>query len=361
MEQKPGVDGPDSADRLRLRQLLTAQGATAEELSAATAAGTLGGLALELKLRGRVVPLTFADAAGQAGLAPAEAAGVWSALGFPAPDGGTPDLTPDEVAALRLLADAGHDLLGREATLGLVRVIGSSAAHLAQALVDAFRVSFEMPRRTSGVGYSEIVTEYSDLVEEQLPAFLDAFGAVFMRHLVAVASSNWLFDPETTSAGRDLTVGFVDLAGYTALSRTLTARELARLVTGFETVLGDVLSRRGGQLVKLLGDGAMFVVPDPVAAGRVALELADRLDREPDVPAARVGLAAGRVVSLHGDYFGDVVNLASRLVALAEPSTVVASEEVRRLAGDQLRFAPLPPSQLKGFDVPTTAYRLRAD
>ena len=119
----------------------------------------------------------------------------------------------------------------------------------------------------------------------------------------------------------------------------------------------------------------MFVATDATGACRTAVELLAELAGEGGVPPARVGLAAGRVVSLHGDYFGDVVNLASRLVGLAEPSTVVVSDDVRRQVvehvattvgdaegrvEDDLRFEPLPPSTLKGFEVPTIAYRLVA-
>jgi adenylate cyclase len=368
---------PDAADRLRLLRDLLDQGARPEDLVAATEAGTLGGLALELTLRGETTTRPFAEAVTEAGLSTAEAADVWSALGFPTPGDDVPRLTPEEVDALSLLAGAGHDLLGEDAILGLVRVIGSSTARLAQAVVDAFRVQFEMPRRTTGTGYAEIVAEYSELVDEELPAFLDAVGAVFLRHLIAAASRSWLFDPESSSAGRDLTVGFVDLVDYTGLSRTLTVRALEQLVNRFETVLDRVLSRHDGQVVKLLGDGAMFVAADATGACRTAVELLTELAGEDGVPPARVGLAAGRVVSLHGDYFGDVVNLASRLVGLAGPETVVVSDDVRRRVvdqlgqpaggdaghrtGDDLSFEPLPPSTLKGFEVPTVAYRLVVD
>ncbi len=366
-------DAPDAADRLRLLRDLIDQGARPEDLVAATEAGTLGGLALELTLRGETTTLPFATAVGDAGLSAAEAADVWSALGFPTPGGDGPWLTPDEVGALQLLAGVGHDLLGEDAILGLVRVIGSSTARLAQAVVDAFRVQFEMPRRTTGTGYAEIVAEYAALVDEELPAFLDAVGAVFLRHLVAAASRSWLFDPESSSAGRDLTVGFVDLVDYTGRSRTLTVRALEQLVNRFETVLDRVLGRHDGEVVKLLGDGAMFVAADATGACRTAVDLLAELAEEDDVLPARVGLAAGRVVSLHGDYFGDVVNLASRLVGLADPSTVVVSDDVRRQVVDQLaapadgtegpvvddlRFEPLPPRLLKGFEEPTVAYRL---
>ena len=60
-------------------------------------------------------------------------------------------------------------------------------------------------------------------------------------------------------------------------------------------------------------------VSDPVAACELALDLQRTLVRDPQLPAARMGLAGGPVVSHRGDYYGDVVNLAARLVKAAEP------------------------------------------
>jgi class 3 adenylate cyclase len=104
--------------------------------------------------------------------------------------------------------------------------------------------------------------------------------------------------------------------------------------------------------VKLIGDEAMFVIEDPARACDVALGL---IDTSPH--AVRVGLAHGTVVALYGDYYGETVNLAARLVAAAEPSTVAVSDSVRRLAGDAFTFAALPARSLKGFGDPVVFHQ----
>jgi class 3 adenylate cyclase len=71
-----------------------------------------------------------------------------------------------------------------------------------------------------------------------------------------------------------------------------------------------------------------------------------------------VGLAAGGVVAMSGDYYGEVVNLAARLLALAEPSTVVVDEAVRGRVAEGFAFAPVAPTAVKGFDVAPQAYRV---
>jgi adenylate cyclase len=163
-------------------------------------------------------------------------------------------------------------------------------------------------------------------------------------------------DAATTS--RDLAIGFVDLVGYTSLSRTLGGRDLARLLSRFEDTVGDVLARHGGRPVKTIGDGVMFAADSAATGCAAALALADAFATAAGLPPVRVGLACGPVLSLYGDYFGEVVNLAARLVALANPGTVVVSESVVTAAGVELRFDRLPAQALKGFGAPPAVFRL---
>ena len=73
-----------------------------------------------------------------------------------------------------------------------------------------------------------------------------------------------------------------------------------------------------------------------------------------------MGLAAGPAVALHGDYYGEVVNLAARLVKASEPSQVVVSESVRAAVGARFAFEDASELTPKGFDAPVAVYRLLA-
>jgi adenylate cyclase len=210
-------------------------------------------------------------------------------------------------------------------------------------------VEFEMPQRSAGVSYSQIVSGFVELAEREVEGFLDVFGAAFRRHLVGAAYARWSFDDQALAARSDLVVGFVDLVGYTALSRMLSTRELAGLLERFEEGVADDIARHGGRLVKLIGDGAMVIADDAASACSFALDLIARFREDPDMPEVRVGLAAGSVINRRGDYFGDVVNLAARLVAVAEPSTVLVSSDLPQRVGDAFAFVSLPPIDLKGL------------
>jgi adenylate cyclase len=348
----------EDADRAKLLRFLVEQGATAAELEEAEATGTLGPLALELAVRSSGERITFADAAATAGLELDFAAALWRALGFPDPlIDPQPQLTDEEVSTLKLLAGMAGPVFGQETTLQLARVIGGSVAQIAEAIVDAFRVSHEMPRRDSGEPASVIVEDYARMAGTMIPLLGQAITDTLSAHLVSVARAGWALDAERITVTRERAIGFVDLVEFTSRTRLLAPAELAATIGGFETLVADLVARVGGRLVKLIGDEAMFVVGDAAAACRLALDVHAALAREPEGPRARVGLAAGPVVSHRGDYYGDVVNLAARLVKVAEPGGVLVSAPLAdALDGWALTPVEVPP--LKGYDEPVPAYRL---
>lgn len=346
-------DGAD--DRARLVTLLEGLGASRADIDTALGNGTGGGFALELALRrGPTAPL--ASAADSVGVTPEEFAHLWQALGFPAQ--ADVQVPADVVAALPVVTQAVRDWLGEDVGLAITRVVGSTTARLAEALVDAFRLQFEVPEMSAGTQYTDVVARYVEITRAALPSFEEFVNAVLRAHLVRVASGAWTPDAEQGAAHRDLFVGFVDLVGYTALSRTLPTSQLAGLLATFEAIVSDVVARHGGRLVKLIGDGALFVTDSVANGAAAALELADRIGADDQLPPARVGADRGPVLSLYGDYFGEVVNRAARLVALANPGTVVVSDTVEQALPAAYRGEQLPEQALKGFHAPAVTYRL---
>lgn len=296
-------------------------GVPQEEIDQIDSVEVLAGLALEVALRppGGVLPLDQAAAA--AGVDPATAIQFWRALGFPEPSEALPRVDSGATETLRLIRDA-SELIGEPTTIAVARLMGSTSRRLAEAVVDAFRINFEVPSMAAGTSYAEIVDQYMALAGELVPRLVDAIGVVLRAHLVAVAAGEWFEEGAGSPARRHLTVGFVDLVGYTELSSNLTGAEIASVVGRFDELVTDVVGARGGRVVKLLGDGAFFVFDDEADADRASEELVRRFELEPGVPPVRVGLSSGAVVSLHGDYYGDVVNRAARLAEEATPGSV---------------------------------------
>jgi hypothetical protein len=71
----------------------------------------------------------------------------------------------------------------------------------------------------------------------------------------------------------------------------------------------------------------MFVVPTAADAARIGLSLAEAYSDDELLSDVRVALSVGPVLLQDGDYYGPVVNLASRLVGIANPGTVLMSDE----------------------------------
>ncbi|TML63071.1 MAG: adenylate/guanylate cyclase domain-containing protein, partial [Actinobacteria bacterium] len=178
----------------------------------------------------------------------------------------------------------------------------------------------------------EVVT---DLMRERMPDWDWLVAYVFHRQLLAALRRSDLWaDPDRQASGT-LCVGFADLVGFTALSQALDQQELAAVVSRFENLAYDTIGHLGGRVVKMIGDEVMFVADDVRVAAEIALMLAETYARDETISAVRVGLASGPVLAHEGDYFGPVVNLASRIVNIAYPGTVVAAEDVyEALQGD---------------------------
>jgi adenylate cyclase len=281
------------------------------------------------------------------------AARLLSALGMPTDHDEA--ITTEEADSIRLFA-ASTRLLGEETAVQLARVTGAAMAKVAETLVTSFRLQVEIPRRDAGVRYVDVIKEYSDITTSLLPAFVRSLDALLRQQILAVAKRMWSTDEEHSTVTLWRTVGFVDLVGYTEVTGSLSARDLAAVLIDFDERTARAVQAGNGQVVKMIGDEAMFVTEEPGDACRIALNLVAAFV-EDHTPPVRVGLATGEMVSVFGDLYGPDVNLAARLVAVAEPDTVVVSRRTRDGAPD-FHFDALPARPLKGFPDPITSYKL---
>ena len=107
-------------------------------------------------------------------------------------------------------------------------------------------------------------------------------------------------------------------------------------------------TQHGGRPVKWLGDGVMLYFPDPGPAVVAALDLVAGVV-DAGLPPAHVGLHAGPVLLQQGDYYGQTVNLASRIGEYARPGEVLVSQAVVDAAASApVSFRPIGPVEFKG-------------
>jgi adenylate cyclase len=152
-----------------------------------------------------------------------------------------------------------------------------------------------------------------------------------------------------------LSIGFVDLVGFTTASGAMAPVELLEFMRDFHRRTFDVVTRRGGRVVKHIGDEIMFTATDPLVACDIALALIEAFGTSGSRP--RGGLAHGTVIARHGDFYGTIVNLAARLADIAVPGEVLADSGVADLvSADDARFVVEPAGRrsLKGFADPVS-------
>ncbi len=187
-----------------------------------------------------------------------------------------------------------------------------------------------------------------------------------------------LFVPETIVAGEGLSVRrlallFTDLQGSTALYDRigdLKAFDLARLHFGS---LRECISRHSGALVKTIGDAVMASFVDPLDALCAARDMQAQIaqlnaDAGSDLIGLKVGLHAGAclAVTLNDrlDYFGQTVNIAARVQALARAGEIVVTADVLSLAGAAELVTDLQIEsgdvELRGIAEDVRVHRLRA-
>jgi class 3 adenylate cyclase len=342
------------ADRAEIIAELTARGVPREWMEDEP---DLTGLAADVNLRG-VDRISPREAADRADLSLEDARRVWLCLGVAVSDDEAPVFTEAEAEVLLFYANA-RDLFGEPVVLQVLRVMGSAITRMAEAEVGALRLAYEIPFVESGATDLELVDGYDRLTRMILPEVESAFAAVHRLLLARASRRAWATDGDGTATLAEVAVGFADLTDFTELSARLTAGELAEAVDTFDERVGDLVTGHGGQVVKLIGDEVMFVADDLDDGLAVARAISGQLAVDHRLPAVRVGLACGEVVSRDGDYYGSVVNLAARLVTLAEPGDVLVSAVVAASL-DGAAVEALAPVDVKGFADPVAAYRLRA-
>lgn len=129
----------------------------------------------------------------------------------------------------------------------------------------------------------------------------------------------------------EATIGFIDLAGFTALTETHGDVEAADLVERFVGLAEDALGS-GDRLVKSIGDAVMLLSADPAAGVALIAGIVDRCYESELFPSPRQGVHHGSVVLRRGDVFGTTVNIAARVADRARADQVLATAEVARAA-----------------------------
>jgi adenylate cyclase len=296
---------------------------------------------------------TAAEARSAAGLDDARFERLCRSAGY-ALDG---EFTEMDVEAIAGFATA-SPLFSDDAINDFARTLSSAMARVADATTSAFRIDIGSQIEAAGgaeVDYARKNQESAALIEG---LFL-GMRALFLNQLtdaVRLGDEGWRASTSGAVTTIKVAVGFVDIVGYTQFSGSLEPDDLANFIRDFEATAIGLVTEHGGRLVKLIGDAIMFVAVDPVQAVAIAEAILEAFDGTAAQP--RGGLAYGEVIALGGDYYGTVVNLASRIVDQAVPGEILVDSATIDRAGMQ-DFEAAGRRQLKGFDEPVALFAYR--
>ena len=150
-----------------------------------------------------------------------------------------------------------------------------------------------------------------------------------------------------------------DVVGYSRLMGADEAGTLARLKACEAEVIEPAVNGHGGRIVKRMGDGYLVEFASVIAA--VECGLAWQASTEAPI-AFRIGVHLGDVMVDADDLYGDGVNVAARLEALAEPGGLCLSEDAQRQVRGkvEVQFEDLGTQDLKNIAEPLRVFRVRA-
>jgi adenylate cyclase len=347
-----------------LRALLLARSVPLDEIDAAIAENRLDLLVIDRLLLPTSHLRTPEQVIETTGIPLEIAERLWRALGFPEVGEGNPAFTDQDIEALRTIQGLTElGLTTGETSVQVTRVLGSSMSRVADAFMSATDqangiVDYPMTLACETDPRLEEAMRVAFASEVVLPSMERLLIYAWRRHIQAAARRRATMLRDHTDANPMLpvlTVGFADMVGFTALSSQLDAESLMRVVDRFEALAHDTVVEGGGRVVKMIGDEAMFVTTDATNAVRIALDLVDAYADDDVLSDVRVGLATGPVLAREGDFFGAVVNRASRIVNIADAGSVLVSAEARdaiiaeceRSGGEELAWQSLKPRELK--------------
>jgi TolB-like protein/Flp pilus assembly protein TadD len=158
-----------------------------------------------------------------------------------------------------------------------------------------------------------------------------------------------------------------DVAGYSRLVAADEEGALRRFGAHLREVIEPAVTDHGGRIFKTLGDGLLVEFGSAVSALRCALAIQSAVAERngPVIPTERlefrIGIHTADVVIEDGDIFGDGVNIAARLEAMAEPGGICVSGRVQEDAQGRLEavFEDLGDQPLKNMPRPVRTFRVR--
>ncbi len=301
------------------------------------------------------------DIEEKGGLQIAETQMMALSFGLRAPDPEEPYFTPEEGEALRQIGEL-RRIWPPEVYLRVARVYGETLARVAEVEFEAFRHEVEEPLRAASAGSLSALPAIHEAFGSLLPLTDPLILGVHRRRIeleiaqAAVREAERHAESGVLPGAVNVTLGFCDLKDFTAYAEDrgdevamAAIEQYARTLTA---ELGD-----NGIVVKAMGDGYMLSFPTPKQGVAALQRLIERMRAECDI-GVHASIHYGVALYRDGDYFGRSVNLAARLLALADRDELIASRAVVLATSGDFDWEPAGKHTLRGVGEAVEVSRL---
>ena len=290
---------------------------------------------------------------------PAQIAELMLSFGLPAPAPDEPAFSAEEAEALITLW-ASREVFPFELAIRTARLYGRLLARIAQSEMQNWFAVVEPRLRASASEERHRAVLTASSFDGLMPVAEAMLNGVHRRWVEHEAAQIVVRSAEARAAERlkgavAASILFCDLKDFTAYADLNGDVAAAEKVDHFA---GVVVRERGSQarLTKLLGDGFMLVYPEARPAVDAGLRIIDAM-RPDDQPGVHASVHHGFAVPLEGDYFGTAVNVAARLLVLAECDELVATAPVIEQC-PELGWRSAGSRRLRGVSEEIEVYRL---
>lgn len=290
---------------------------------------------VEQLLRG-TASYTVAEASRMCGLTSEGVLRFWRALGFPMIEDIENErlFTPGDVEAMREHAEMlkrsdKNVALNREAMQMLIRAQAQSMDRLVfwqqEALVEYAETVLGLDAGAARIWLLEHIGDYEQFLTTQMRYAWRRYMSALLRR--TELESNSLSSDMTSNYVSRRALGFIDLVSFTRRSGELGNMELLALIDAFDRSCRDIITSKGGRVVKNIGDAFLYTADSIEIALDITTTIVDKLRKIEGMLPVHASVVWGEVISRFGDVFGTTVNLASRLAEAAMPNTVLTDEK----------------------------------
>ena len=353
-----GLEGAAAEERSRLLGWLHEDGVGIEELRRHTDEGTIMFVPAERVIAGHQ-RYTAEEIASQAGTEVEFLLAARRAVGLPVTGPQERVYIEADLESARIASLAKAAGISEGEIIELMRTLGRGLAQSAEAMrALTLRLVLE-----PGVSEHDLAQRYALAASQLSPMLGPLITNLLTLHLLQMAESEAISAAERIGGrlpgSREVSVCFADLVGFTRLGEKLPPDELSRLAIRLEE-MASAVAEQPVRLVKTIGDAVMLTSAEPAPLIEAAMGLIDAAGQEgEEFPELRAGIAIGPALSRAGDWFGQPVNRASRITAIARPGSVLAERTVRELAKQAYTWSYAGERRVRGIREPISLYRAR--